>query len=249
GGEDADVDVHVEIVDELHDERGLLRVLLAEVGAVGADDVEKLQADRGDAAEVAGPEGALEPVAEPFDVDPGRIPLGVQLLGGGREQDVDALAPGYDSVVRLVARVGGEVAGGVELRRVDEEAGDHELALGARGAEEGDMAGGEGAHGRDEPDLARTGKRLARLGDRPHRPHPASSAVASASVLYSGSSAGSRSRMTARCASTVAQSPREIGPVSSKPFSIVRRMSGTSASGGAPAAAGSSAAASCSGTR
>ena len=40
--------------------------------------------------------------------------------------------------------------------------------------------------------------------------------------------------------STVAQSPREIGPVSSKPFSIVRRISGSSASGGAPAASKSS---------
>ena len=35
--------------------RDLLRVLLAEVGAIGTDDREELQADRGDAAEVAGP--------------------------------------------------------------------------------------------------------------------------------------------------------------------------------------------------
>jgi hypothetical protein len=49
------------------------------------------------------------------------------------------------------------------------------------------------------------------------------------------SSSGRASWIAARCASTVAQSPREIGPVSSKPFSIVARSSGSSASGGAPA--------------
>ena len=47
---------------------------------------------------------------------------------------------------------------------------------------------------------------------------------------------GARAWIAARCASTVAQSPRAIGPVSSKSFSIVRRISGSSASGGAPAA-------------
>jgi hypothetical protein len=40
--------------------RDLLRVLLAEVRALRADDVEELQADRRDAAEVAGRKLALE---------------------------------------------------------------------------------------------------------------------------------------------------------------------------------------------
>ena len=52
-----------------------------------------------------------------------------------------------------------------------------------------------------------------------------------------------------RGVATVSQSPRAIGPVSSKPFSIVRRMSGTSASGGAPAASRSEPAARRSVTR
>ena len=39
----------------------------------------------------------------------------------------------------------------------------------------------------------------------------------------------------ARWRSTVSQSPRATGPVSSKPFSIVRSISGMSAAGGAPA--------------
>ena len=50
-------------------------------------------------------------------------------------------------------------------------------------------------------------------------------------------------RIARRFASTVSQSPRSAGPVSSKPFSIVRCMSGTSASAGAPAASTSAAAA------
>ena len=56
-------------------------------------------------------------------------------------------------------------------------------------------------------------------------------------------------RIAATCASTVSQSPRAIGPVSSKPFSIVRRISGSSASGGAPAASSSEPAARRSVTR
>ena len=63
-----------------------------------------------------------------------------------------------------------------------------------------------------------------------------SSAVASASARYIGSRSGSRGGCAARCASTVAVSPRAIGPVRSKSLSMVRRISGTSASGGAPAA-------------
>ncbi len=73
------------------------------------------------------------------------------------------------------------------------------------------------------------------VGDRADDPH-ASAFVVSASSVYIASSSGRSRRIAATCASTVAQSPREIGPVSSKPFSIVRRISGSSACGGAPAA-------------
>ena len=51
--------------------------------------------------------------------------------------------------------------------------------------------------------------------------------VASVSARYSGSSAGRCSRIASRCMSMVAQSPRSIGPVSSKSLSIVRRISGS----------------------
>ena len=45
--------------------------------------------------------------------------------------------------------------------------------------------------------------------------HVASASVAPASVSYRCSSCGSVCAIRVRCASTVAQSPREIGPVSS----------------------------------
>ena len=55
--------------------------------------------------------------------------------------------------------------------------------------------------------------------------------------------------MTARCRETVSQSPRAMGPVSSNPLSTTPRMSGSSASGGAPAASRSDPAAARSVTR
>src|SRR5205085_10178647 len=113
---------------------------------------------------------------------------------------------------------GGEVVAGVELRGVDEEAHDDEVVLVARGAEQRDVAAVVGAHRRHEADLAFTrggerGAELAGGADEPHR------AVASASTSYSGSSSGRVARIARRCASTVPQSPRSIGPVSSKPLS------------------------------
>ena len=63
GRHDADLELEVEVADELLDDRDLLGVLAPEVGALGADDREQLQADGRDAAEVAGAVLALEPDA------------------------------------------------------------------------------------------------------------------------------------------------------------------------------------------
>ena len=54
-------------------------------------------------------------------------------------------------------------------------------------------------------------------------------------ISISARASAARASSAARCASTVEVSPRAIGPVSWKPFSMVRVMSGTSASAGTPA--------------
>ena len=66
---------------------------------------------------------------ELLDVDPGLEAGRVDLLRGGREEDVDARLLGQRRVALLVARVGSEVGRVVELGRVDEDAGDDGVAL------------------------------------------------------------------------------------------------------------------------
>src|SRR5690606_8047664 len=59
-----DVEPEVEVAHHLPNHGELLEVLFAEVGAVRLDDVEELGDDGGDAAEVAGAEGAAQAVGE-----------------------------------------------------------------------------------------------------------------------------------------------------------------------------------------
>ena len=109
GGHDADLDRDVQVAHEPADDGGLLRVLPAEVGAVRADQVEQLQADRCDAAKVAGPILALEDRAEPLDVDLRLVAVRVELLHARGEEDVDACSLGELGVVHLVPWVAGKV--------------------------------------------------------------------------------------------------------------------------------------------
>src|SRR5205085_3615666 len=125
-------------------------VLLAEVGAIGTDEVEELETDRRHAAEMPGAILALENPAELFDVDPGLEAGRIELAGARREQDVDAGLGGERRVALLVPRIGGEVLSFAELRRVDEEAGDHEVVFVPRRAEEREVALVERAHRRYE---------------------------------------------------------------------------------------------------
>ena len=71
GGDDAELELEVEVADHPAHDLDLLRVLLAEVGRVRPDDVEELAADRGDGPEVPRPELALEHRAQLGHVDPG----------------------------------------------------------------------------------------------------------------------------------------------------------------------------------
>src|SRR5207302_5516628 len=107
------------------------RILLAEVGALGPDDVEELQADGRDPAKVAGPVLALEPSTELLDLDPGLETVRIDLSDVRDEEEVGARRLGHAGVGRLVAWVLVEVLAGPELGRVDEQADDDDVALAA----------------------------------------------------------------------------------------------------------------------
>ena len=119
---DDELELEVEVGDHPPEHVDLLRVLLAVEREVRADDVEQLEADRRDAAEVAGAVLAFQRRAELGHVDP-RLVAGRVHLGRGRgEDDVDPCLACDLEVARLVARVAVQVGRLAELRRVDEEA-------------------------------------------------------------------------------------------------------------------------------
>src|SRR5439155_24593118 len=187
----------------------------------------------------------FEHAAESFDVDPRLVAPRIQLFGARDEQDVDAGVLRDACVALLIARVAGEVLVRSELGGIDEDARDDGVAFTTRRLQQRDVPRVQRAHRRDEADDA-VAADAAQLHDRAHGLH---AFVTSASTRYIGSSSGASSWIARTCESTVSQSPRAIGPVSSKPFSIVRVISGTSASGGAPAASRSGDPARCSVTR
>ena len=85
-------------------------------------------------------------------MDPRRVPGRVQLIHRRRENKVDARRGRDARVVRLIARVFGQVLGVAELARVDEDAGDHNVGCAPRRVEQGHMAGVQRPHGRDKSD-------------------------------------------------------------------------------------------------
>ena len=131
-----DLQAEVEVARHALEDGRLLRVLLPEVGTLGADDVEELQADGGDAAEVPRPHGALQLFSQVAHLDPGAEPVRVHLLDRRHEQVLDAPGLGEGGVLLLVARVALEVLARPELRRVDEDARHDDVALGACPAHE-----------------------------------------------------------------------------------------------------------------
>ena len=173
--DDADLHGDVQVADEPPDHGDLLRILLAEVRALRVNEVEQLQADRGDTAEVAGTGCAFG--SHLAGIDPGGEARRIELVGGRREHDVDSFGLSDLDVARLVARIRVEVRLLVELRRIDEERHHDRAVLLPGCSEERDVAVVEGSHRRHE---ARSGHHL-ELGDRADDLH-ASCTVASASV-------------------------------------------------------------------
>ena len=142
------------------------------------DDVEELQADGRDAAEVARAVLALEALGRARRLDPRREAGRVHLVGGRREEDVDTAGLRGGLVGGEVARVGGDVLRFRELRRVDEEARDEHVAFGACRLEQRGVPGVQRAHRRHETErhVARQVELLDRADDDHGR-------VASASAL------------------------------------------------------------------
>ena len=136
------------------DDHDLLRVLLPEVGVLGADQVEQDGDDGRDAVEMTRPGGALERARDRPDADD-RVEAGrIDLRRVGGEDDVDTLRLADREVARLVARVLHEVVGDVELARVDEDRDDGGRVVRAGDLHQRPVAVVEPAHRRHEPDRA-----------------------------------------------------------------------------------------------
>ena len=242
GRADLDPDRDVEVAHQALDHRRLLRVLLAEVRDVGADDVEQLGDHGRDAVEMAAAAvGALERLGHAADRHGGREARRVDLLGCGREQVVDPELGGELGVALGVTRVRGQVGRVVELGRVDEQRDDDDVALLARAPHQRQMALVERAHRRDETEPVLPARRgcasaarssaigCERLhagwasraaGDRCCRsrltPRSGRARVAARARRTAGAGRRPPPATAARWRVTVASSPRATGPVSAR---------------------------------
>jgi len=136
-GADGDVYGEVEVADHVAEDGDLSSVLLAEVGAVGRDDVEEAGDDGGDSAKVARARGAVEAESDVSRVDEGGVSGRVDIGGGGREEEMDACGFQLAAVFVEGARVGFVVFAGRELGGVDEDGCGDEVTFCAGGGDEG----------------------------------------------------------------------------------------------------------------
>ena len=208
---DLDSHGHVQVAHEALHHHRLLRILLPEVRHVRGDHVEHLGHDRRHAIEVAASAVlSLQRLGQPTDGDRGREIRGIHLFGGRRKQVVDPDFLRQRAVARLIARVHGEVAPVVELRRVDEQPHDDDVALIAGLAHQRQVAVVKSTHGRDQADheagAAVLGDQRPQLVDCADRDHAAwgslawaaSSWVAVTSASNNGSSSGAASATARR---------------------------------------------------
>ena len=139
------------------DEEELLGVLLAVVEEVTLREVHELGDDREHPVEVPRPRLPLEQVPERpgGDAHPG-VPLGVDDVGRGCEDEVHPFAGADLEVVVEGPRVLRQVLLGPELERVEEDRHEHVLGPLAGGADEPRVALVEGAHGHDDGDVTVT---------------------------------------------------------------------------------------------
>src|SRR5262249_39598478 len=109
-----------------------LIVFAAEVRAVGGGELEQLQDDRGDAAEMCWAMFAFEYLAKRADVDGRGIALRVHGIGSRCEHEVATAAAQRGNIGDEVARIAGEILAGTELGWIHENGNDCEVAFGSR---------------------------------------------------------------------------------------------------------------------
>ena len=210
-------DREVEVAAHPPDEQQLLGVLLPEVRRAAPGQVHELADDREHAVEVPRPGLALEHVAERAGGDAhARVALGVDDVGGRREDEVDASGRADLEVGVEGARVAREVLLGPELERVEEDRHDDVAVRLAGLVDQRRVPLVQGAHRHDDGDVAVVERRpgLAQLlagagddrGDGRRRGwrggvgHGWSSSCASSSSSGSASAARRRPLSRARCA-------------------------------------------------
>ena len=154
GGYADDFEGEVDVPGHASDDDQLLGILLAEVSAVGLDDVKELGHDGGDTYEVAGSRGAFVEVRDRARIDFGVGVGTVHFVGRGGEYKADTRLFKHAEVTVEVSGVGGEVFVGAELSGVDEDGGGNGVVLGGGAFYEGHVAAVEVTHGGDEAEGA-----------------------------------------------------------------------------------------------
>ena len=154
GGDAYDFEREFQVPGHATDDDELLGVLLAEIGAIGLDDVKELGDDGGDADEVAGSRGPFVEVGDGAGIDSCVRTGVVHLLGGGSEDEADTGLFEHTQVTVEISGVGGEVLVGAELGGVDKDGGGYGIILDCGAFDEGHVAAVEEAHSGDETEGA-----------------------------------------------------------------------------------------------
>jgi len=150
----------------------LLVVLLAEIAAVGHRHHQELAYDRGDALEVAGPEGAAQAVGQLRHRHGRELRAGIHLLGAGHIGYAATGGLEFGEVARLIARIGGEILVGTKLAGIDEDRSHRNVTTIKCALHQAGMALMQRAHGGNHADGATRGTEFAdrttQIGDGSH---------------------------------------------------------------------------------
>ena len=161
GGAGDDPDRHLEIRNHAPDDDELLIVLFSKNGVIGPDQIKEHSDDGGNAPEEGGAGLPTQDLIDVGDLDPGDgvEPVGVEVTGVRKEEEVRADRLEFGDVIFQGAGIGLKVFPGAELEGIDEDADDGERGELSGLRNEGDMTGMEVAHGGHEGDFLPLGAR------------------------------------------------------------------------------------------